>query len=140
MLAKYANDIRTTGQQLIDLLENLLEWAQVQTGELIVNNQAYCLHEMLQPSLEIYKNYASKESVQLRVIIDPTIKVLVDEQIINTVIRNLLSNALKHTPKGGHVVLSARTQGEFVIIRVSDNGVGLTAEQIQRIKNNGRRT
>ena len=132
-LAKYANEIRSTGKQLLTLLDNLLQWAQVQTNELILDTRTYCLWEILAPGLEGYRSYAQNKKIRFDVNINPEIRVLTDSQITNTVIRNLLSNAIKYTPEGGSVALSAEDRGDFVCIQVSDTGVGLTREEIHEI-------
>lgn len=132
-LSSYAGEIQSTGKQLLELLENLLQWAQVQTNELILNNKNHKLCDMLQTSLKIYTKYACKSGICLNVHIKPDIEVLADSQIINAVIRNLLSNAIKHTPTGGEVILSADKENNNVYVKVSDTGVGLSAEEVRKI-------
>lgn len=132
-LAKYANEIRSTGKQLLTLLDDLLQWAQVQTNELILDTRSCSLLEILKSGLEIYRSYAQKKKIHFDVKINPKIRVLTDSQITNTVVRNLLSNAIKYTSEGGSVMLNTEDRGNFVCIKISDTGVGLTREEIHEI-------
>ena len=79
------------------------------------------------------KTSAGNKSITLESAIPPDIGVYADKNMINTIIRNLLLNAVKFTRSGGKIVLSARNFGDTVEISVTDNGIGITPENMDKL-------
>ena len=93
---------------LYDLLENLLEWSMMQRGMIKFNPTNYNLYEMIDQNFEVLKQKSVQKDISLINEVDQSITVHADERMVNTVIRNLITNAIKFTPKGGKVTVSSQ--------------------------------
>ena len=116
-----------------DLLNNLLEWSRSQTGSIKYNPTTISLSAMVNDLLLLLNQTAEKKGIQLSSAISEDCSVYVDEKMIQTVIRNLVSNALKFTESGGIVRIESRTREDETEIVVSDTGLGIPAEHLGKL-------
>jgi len=114
------------------LLRNLLDWARSQTGHLQMVPNNLNLQFMIDRNIAILNNNAQAKNIQVTSSIQ-TIWAFADERTIDTVIRNLLSNALKFTPENGKVEISAQEEKNSIEISISDTGVGIKPENIEKL-------
>ncbi len=115
------------------LLENLLTWSRVQTGKLDFKPEVFHLIELVNQILMVVDVSAKKKDIQIRVDIDLGLLVFADKNMINTVIRNLVSNSIKFTEDGGVLQISATVEGDMVIVRIKDNGVGMNENIMNKL-------
>lgn len=113
------------------LLQNLLQWSRTQTGKIEFNPQKISLFNSINQNIDLLKPSASKKHVGLINKIDESVFVNADEDMLNTILRNLLTNALKFTKRDGSVTITSKTLGNMVEISVVDTGVGMD-ESIQK--------
>jgi signal transduction histidine kinase len=133
-LAGLGGRIRQAAQSLSALLDNLLNWALSQRGELVAQPRPLDTAELLAESAALYESAALAANVELRVEAENGLQVQADEQMTRTILRNLIGNALKATPAGGRVVLrTERGHHETVVLRVADAGPGLSAEALDQL-------
>ena len=129
-----SNLLNEAANNLYKLLENLLEWAQVQRGSINFTPIDADLSKMVLQSIESVNQRALQKRITINNEIVGTQKVLADEKMIGTVLRNLLTNAIKFTRKGGKVILkSERSNNGTIEISVEDNGVGMADKNIKRL-------
>ncbi len=124
------NTLRDAASHLCDLLENLLTWARSQTGGIDFRPS---LQPLALVALEVAAHLspgAQRKSITIRVDVAEDISAYFDENMVSTVIRNLVSNATKFTPEGGTITISAERQGNFVSVSVADTGIGMTAQDL----------
>ncbi|RUT79987.1 sensor histidine kinase [Ancylomarina longa] len=114
------------------LLENLLEWANVQKGNFKLNREEFDLEEVMANNLDLHKSLASLKEVNVVGHFE-SVKVNADKAMVDTVIRNLMSNAIKFSFAGKEIDLRAKQEDGFVVIQVKDQGVGMTAEQMDKL-------
>lgn len=115
------------------LVENLLEWSRTQIGGIIVNPKKLCLTELVEHNFKLYENIAQSKEIRLSNNVDSNVAVYADEAMLNTVFRNLISNAIKFTKKGGLMSISADVLESEVKVFFKDNGVGIKKEKIERL-------
>ena len=115
------------------LLENLLEWSRVQTGGSKPNPESVDLSSIVNNSLTFLKVQSEKKRIKLFSKIQFETFAFCDENMITTVIRNLVSNAIKFTRLGGEVQLMAIPGDKEIEIVISDNGIGIQPEDLQRL-------
>ena len=115
------------------LLENLLEWSQSQTGAVEYHKVDVDLHEMAQNNIDTLFGQSSYKGISVINQITDSISVFIDRQSINSVVRNLISNALKFTPRFGSITLEAKTDGKMAIISIKDTGVGISSDKIDKL-------
>lgn len=119
-----------------ELLDNLLQWAISQTESIDPHLNDIPLNHAVAKCVGLLTVLAREKEIDLNLEIDPAIAVRADSRMLETVIRNLASNAIKFTPSKGVVQVTAKEGAEgFVVISITDNGVGIDAERLSRIFN-----
>lgn len=123
---KYIETINKNTLHLSDLLDKLLQWARMQTGGIrfepeVINIQAF-IEENLSPLTELFEQKCIKINTKF---IRQDLMMLGDRNMLDFVIRNLVTNAVKYTMKGGEIMVSCNTKGEFAEFCILDNGVGI---------------
>ncbi len=117
------------------LLENLLEWSLSQQGIIEPHPQKIDIHALTAGNIDLLKDNAKKKNIEVSSRVEPETFAYADSNMIRTVIRNLISNAVKFTNPGGKVEVGTAisADGNSVDITISDNGVGLSAEEIDTL-------
>lgn len=135
-IQRFHDYIHKASQQGFNLLENLLEWSRSQTGRLKWKPELFKLENVAIQVEELLAGTADSKSINLQKAIDSNIRVYADPNMIMTVIRNLVSNALKFTDKGGVVTISATAESnemENITVTVSDTGIGISPEDQEKL-------
>jgi two-component system sensor histidine kinase/response regulator len=124
-----------------DLLDNLLKWTKSQTGRLNVVYQDFDLDDVIPGVVDIFTMIAEMKKIKLQYVpSDDKISVRADNDMVKTVIRNFISNAIKFTPEGKGIEVYYKRDGDFVRICVQDHGVGIAADRIDSIFHKGETT
>jgi two-component system sensor histidine kinase/response regulator len=124
-----------------DLLDNLLKWTKSQTGRLSVVYQELDLDDIVPGVVDIFRMIAEMKKIELKYIpADEKLIVHADNDMIKTIIRNFLSNAVKFTPEGKSVEVFYKREGDFARISVRDHGVGIEPERVKTIFRTGETT
>ena len=124
-----------------DLLDNLLKWTKSQTGRLSVVYQDLDLDDIVPGVVDIFRMIAEMKKIDLKYL--PAVEKLTvhgDNDMIKTIIRNFLSNAVKFTPEGKGVEVFYEREGDFARISVRDHGVGIDPERVEAIFRTGETT
>lgn len=126
--------MRRSAGNLYQLLENLLEWSLLHREITKFEPKITQLLPLVADCIEIINDSARQKDIDLTSEISDSLEVLADIHMLMTIIRNLLTNAVKFTPRGGHVHISAtETEEHLVTIAVNDTGIGISAEMIGKI-------
>jgi signal transduction histidine kinase len=124
--------IKNSTTNFSDLLENLMLWARLQRGLTHFNQEVVPLLQVIRESVSLISDTASSRGIELSYIIPENLKVFADINILQTVIRNLISNAVKFTSSGGKISLSAKTADDVnVEITITDTGIGMSDAMIK---------
>jgi len=127
------NEIHGTGNTLYELMDNLLLWAKNQNHALQLYQEEFDINEVIVDVYELFRNQASFKEINLELNIGNKNLVFADANMINTVIRNLVSNAIKFTRKGGKVQIDLKERADELEFNISDNGKGILPEDLKRI-------
>jgi signal transduction histidine kinase len=131
---EYLRDVLSSGQHLLALINDILDLSKVEAGRMELDLSTFALTPVLESGLVMVRERATRNGVALELGVDEdTGRVEADERKVKQVVFNLLSNAVKFTPAGGRVRLSARREGDCVVIAVADTGVGIAPEDQGRI-------
>ncbi len=130
---RYAVMINTAAESVYNLLNNLLEWARTQQGQTIFTPVSVNLSEILEDELEVMQSTADLKNVSTVCEVPGNMQITADLNMIKTVLRNLISNAVKYSNRGGQIFISAEKTGGETAITVRDQGTGMEKEQILRI-------
>ena len=130
----YVDDILSSGQHLLNLINDILDLAKVEAGRMELQPATFQLDDTLRSATAMVRERATRQDVTLAVEIDPSVgEIEADERKVKQILFNLLSNAVKFTPPGGSVTLTARVQADDAVIGVRDTGVGISPEDQARI-------
>jgi signal transduction histidine kinase len=129
-VARFANNINLTGKQLHGLLENLLNWARLQTGQLPFNPAVLDLSTVVRQVASLYRPRAEEKGIELDIDVSEGMTIRADSEMLKTVLRNLMSNAIKFTGQEGTVSVSVSELQGSVRISVSDTGQGMSKDQV----------
>lgn len=118
---------------IVDLLDNLALWARTQTGRLAFNPKMINIHDVIAGSVNLLSAQALQKSIEIQLDLPLSISVNADEDMIKTIIRNLVSNAIKYTVNNGTIKVSAFTNEQETIVMVEDNGIGIKKERLDTL-------
>ena len=129
-----AKSLRSSANNLFRLLENLLEWAKLQQGLIPFKPKVVKLLPIVDDCISIMLELAKNKGIELVNHIPENLTVFADTNIFQTVIRNLVSNAVKFTPKGGKISLSSKVIDEKnVEISIMDTGIGMSQQMVENL-------
>jgi signal transduction histidine kinase len=132
--AEYVADIHASGRHLLALINDILDLSKIEAGRMDLQITPFALSDLVQNSVALSRERATREGIALGLEVDPDIGVIeADERMLKQVLFNLLSNALKFTPRGGHVAVNAHAVGDDVVVIVRDDGVGIAPADQARI-------
>ena len=119
--------------QVSELLESILQWASAQTGRLVAHPSSLPLDELCEGIVAQQRPAARRKAIELESLVPASSVVRADANMIATVLRNLVANAVKFTPRGGRVTVSAVRQGARERISVADTGLGMSGEEVDNL-------
>lgn len=126
-----AGYLRSTAHATFRLLENLLQWAMTEGDMMVYRPKQIYVEQVFQSVCDILGAVAQKKNIMVHCLANPSLSIQADINMMNSLLQNLMSNALKFTTNGGHIYLSAYEIDQQVYISVRDTGIGMTDEQIQ---------
>jgi signal transduction histidine kinase/CheY-like chemotaxis protein len=130
----YLRDIWSSGKHLLELLNDILDLSKIEAGQMVLNRSEFVVRESLEYCLSMVRERALKQRILLSLDVDPEVGLLnADRLRFRQVVLNLLSNAVKFTPEGGQVDVRASIHGQDLVVLVADTGVGVPAEDRERI-------
>lgn len=125
--------LHTSAERLYALLENLLTWSRLQRGVMQQQIEPVRVVDIVEDNIALFETAAQEKQIVLSHAVPDTLWAYADHSMVNTVIHNLVSNALKFTPAGGRIEVSGQKQGELVEIAVADTGVGIYPGDISKL-------
>lgn len=130
----YARDVHDSGQHLLDLINDVLDMSKIEAERFQLSRETFDAREAVSASLRLMRLQADGAGVQLRGVLPAIpLEVDADRRAIKQIVLNLVSNALKFTPKGGSVTVTAHGyDGELEVI-VADSGVGISKDDLERL-------
>ncbi|MBN1979284.1 MAG: HAMP domain-containing protein [Anaerolineae bacterium] len=131
---RFLNRMEVEVDALTQMVQELLELSRIESGQVGFEIAPVPVADVVNPSLERLRPQAERADLQLSIDMAPDLPlVLADAERVRQVITNLVHNAIKFTPPGGEVAISAKAGGDEVIISVRDTGVGIPADDLPRI-------
>jgi two-component system sensor histidine kinase/response regulator len=128
-------------EEVHDLLDNLLKWTKSQTGRLNVVKQELELNDIIPGVVEIFDTIAATKHIKLELKSESdSLKVEADNDMLKTVVRNFLSNAIKFSPADSTIEIAMTKENEFAKVSVRDHGVGIASDRLDSIFHKGETT
>jgi signal transduction histidine kinase len=126
---RFGRGVGVQARRVYNLLENLLYWSRSQTGNIAYEPRVLDAREAAEHAEDLYRNEIARKNVDFVVDVEPNLRVRADAVMLETIFRNLLSNALKYTAARGEIAVIAKRAGDFVEFRVRDTGVGMDPDR-----------
>jgi len=120
-------------QNTFVMIENLLEWFRSQKEGMLLHPERLRLAVVVEEVCRTLRIKSEAKQIAIHTEIDSDIEVYADREAVNLIVRNLMTNAIKFSERGGRVLVSAETNAEQVIVSVSDNGVGMEEERVREL-------
>jgi len=131
-VGEFSAIIQDSAKRAMDLLNNLMEWSSSQTGRIKFNPVFFEIGKLVEEVAMLLIDDASRKSITVLREVPDNLTVLADKSMVATVMRNLISNAVKFTPSNGTITIKV-TKGEEILVSVADNGVGINKETLTKL-------
>jgi signal transduction histidine kinase len=132
-VARYAEIIHQSSNIAMELLTNLMEWSQSQTGRIVFKREKFDLAELINEVELLFNDIATHKSIEIKKEIPDALVIYADYDMMGTILRNLISNALKFTHPGGKILIKVVKEQEGLIVSVTDTGVGIPEDKIAKL-------
>jgi len=128
-----SNRIVSSVKNVNNLLVNLLDWGKIQRKNIKINKRKIDLEPIAKQTLDLLKMVAKDKGIEISHSIKPCTYVYADSNMIEAIIRNIASNAVKFTKNGGTISISALIKDEFIEVSITDTGIGISKEIINNL-------
>lgn len=125
--------IKDSAQQAFSLLENLLEWSRTQTGRLNFKPEMFNLNNSIRDVLLLLTDAAKEKNISISCHFRTIFQVMADKYMVETVLRNLISNSIKFTNCGGKIRISLKAEEKKVHVIIADTGIGISEKKMQNL-------
>jgi signal transduction histidine kinase len=132
-IREYISIVHQSSQNLYKLLENLLKWSAAQTGTMHYLPEQFDLISLIHSEISFYRMSAGRKKINISTELPDEIIVNSDKLLLSSVIRNLIDNAIKFTPKGGNIDITATNKNGEVIVEISDTGIGIPYDMQEKL-------
>lgn len=132
--ARWVANIKTGGQQLLTLINDILDLAKIEAGRMELRPEEFNVPGFCDSLIPAFRLPAEKKNIDLRPQYDPNVRTIrQDAGKVRQILTNLLSNAIKFTPEGGRVTLRTAAEGDDILFVVEDTGVGIPMDEQERV-------
>jgi signal transduction histidine kinase len=140
---EFIKDINESSKSTFNLLKNLLEWTRSQTGRITVEPDKFYPAEIVDENFKVLRQHAESKKITIENNVDTTFSCYADKNMISTVFRNLISNAIKFTHPDGKIIISSAEKNGFYSFCIKDDGIGMdeeTQKELFTLSNKSQRT
>jgi len=129
----FIKSIEDLSNNTYKLLENLLDWSRVQTGRMPLNIETFNLLSELYPTITILRQSAANKNITFNYTIEQSAVIRADKNMLSTIVRNIVTNAVKFTQQGGKISLNVKYLDDRIEFAVSDTGIGIDKEDLSNL-------
>lgn len=130
---EYTGSMIEAGQRLVSLINDILDLSTIDAGYMNLYAKEINVAKMLEQVLVLTQDWARKQKLEMRVSAPESLSFMADDRRIKQVLLNLVSNAINYSPDGGRIEITGEDDGDSVILRVADNGLGIPAKDVTRV-------
>lgn len=134
---KFAGIIHDSSMAALDLIRNLAQWSKIQTNQIRLNRSKIDISKMITSSVGLMQASADRKLITLHTRIPEKLFIYADKEMISTILRNLISNAIKFSKPGGSVLISAELKDHETLVEITDSGVGISSELLVKLLQTG---
>ncbi len=127
------NDIYGSAEKLNKLLENLLAWSRIQLGKVKPHYDKYLLEQIIDMNVNLFSDLIKSKNINIEITVPDSLEIVTDLQMFNTILRNIISNAVKFTHLFGKVNISAIADSDVIRLSIKDDGIGMSEDEISKL-------
>jgi signal transduction histidine kinase len=127
---EYLGIIKDEAARLLYLTGDILELAKIQSRSVSIHREKINLHKLLNGMLSSIKLMSTEKNINISITVDEKIEVYADAERLKQILFNIIGNSIRYTPQGGRITVSAQKNGDNILTEVSDNGVGISEEDL----------
>lgn len=129
----FAININKSATGVFRLIENLLQWSRFQLGRMEFAPSNFSFNELAEEIRQLYRANAIRKNLRLETELQPGLIAFADRNMIDTVLRNIISNSIKFTNSGGKITLTACSCSDCIEVSVTDNGIGISPDNVEKL-------
>ena len=129
----YSELVYKSANKAFDLLMNLMEWTRSQSGRMKFNPERFIFTQTIEELASFFREIAGQKGIQIVTNLPISIEISADKPMISTVLRNLISNAIKFTPNDGIIYITCQKKEKEVLFSIKDTGVGIPESSIPKL-------
>ncbi|MCD6566334.1 MAG: tetratricopeptide repeat protein [Bacteroidales bacterium] len=133
IIRNYSGIIYKSSKELFNLLENMLQWSRALRDKIYYQPELFSIAKTIDNIINILMIQADRKNINITTDIESTLFPYADETLVITIIKNLLDNAIRHTPANGIIEINAKQKNEYIYISVSDEGEKIAREEIAEL-------
>jgi signal transduction histidine kinase len=126
-------DILEESDRVVEMLNTLMDISEAETGTMALRLETMNLADLIRQTVELYEDMADERGVRIETRVADELPVPVDRNRMRQVLANILDNAVKYTPAGGRIEITASRDGDDAVITVADTGIGIPADELPLI-------
>ncbi len=130
---EYSNDILGSGQHLLSLINDILDMSKIEAGKMTLRFEPVLIEEVVEDTLRLMRQKAEKVGLKIRVRLPQLPEISADFRALKQILLNIMTNAIKFTPAGGSITISAAVTDNFVHLSVTDTGIGIAEKDMERL-------
>jgi len=132
-LSEYLNDLKDNAKNIYELLENLLTWSRTQRSKIVSTPDIVNLSFIVNNNLSLYHQAGDEKNISFITDVPEDFKAFTDSNLVSTILRNLIGNAIKFTPSGGKIHIRCKNNPKYFEFSVQDNGIGMSELAIDNL-------
>ena len=129
----FSTNIYNSAKHLLNLVDDLLEWSRIQAGKIEYEPSECDLFVIVNSIITLLNGNAAKKKIEIENLVKKDSNVYADEYMLNSIIQNLIANAIKFTGEGGKIFISKKIKDEMAEISIRDTGIGIEEEEINKL-------
>jgi len=130
---EYSNDILNSGQHLLSLINDILDMSKIEAGKMTLRFEPIMIEEVVEDTVRLMRQKAEKAGLKIRIRLPQLPEIAADFRALKQILLNVLTNAVKFTPDGGTITISAAVTDSNVHIKVTDTGIGIAEKDMERL-------
>jgi two-component system, cell cycle sensor histidine kinase PleC len=130
---EYCTDIRSSGQYLLDVINDVLDMAKIEAGRIQLDIENLALEPLLGDAVRVVTGRAEEKRLAIAAAVAPDLRLDADRRALKQIALNLLSNAVKFTPDGGRVNIRGKTVQDCILLAIADSGIGISPDALKRL-------
>lgn len=131
-------EIKNSTDETYNLLQNLLQWSRKEMGSLNFEPETFILDDSINSTINLFKQSSGKKNIKIKFESGDSTKVFADKDMVETILRNLLNNAIKFSFKDGAIIISKKTKDKMVEINLQDFGTGISEKNKKELLDNNK--